>query len=160
MRYQSTVIGGAICGALCFGIWPEMWKSYGIMGGWITAAIVISICWYMNHRLGVFLIRRVRYGSIRDGLWPVPALPGLWSGFMRSLSTRCPSCLLPDRRKAGGSDAAQVKRRLNEPRQAAPRDEPRSSPCMSFSFTICPGSACRLSVSSPPSSAPSASPLS
>ena len=40
MRYLSTVIGGAICGALCFGIWPEMWKSYGIMGGWITAAVL------------------------------------------------------------------------------------------------------------------------
>jgi hypothetical protein len=54
MRYLSTVIGGAVCGALCFGIWPEMWKSYGIMGGWLTAAIVISICWYMNHWLGLF----------------------------------------------------------------------------------------------------------
>jgi hypothetical protein len=53
MRYLSTIIGGAICGALCFGIWPEMWKSYGIMGGWITATVVIGICWYMNHWLGV-----------------------------------------------------------------------------------------------------------
>ena len=46
-------MGGAICGALAFGIWPEMWKSYGIMGGWLAAAIVISICWYMNHWIGM-----------------------------------------------------------------------------------------------------------
>ncbi len=53
MKYGSTVVGAAICGALCFGVWPEMWKSYGIMGGWLTSAIVIAICWYMNHWLAV-----------------------------------------------------------------------------------------------------------
>ena len=36
-----------------FGIWPEMWKSYGIMGGWLAAAILVGICWYMNHWLGI-----------------------------------------------------------------------------------------------------------
>ena len=53
MRLFSTVIGSAICGALVFAIWPEMWKSYGIMGGWLAATILISISWYMNHWLGV-----------------------------------------------------------------------------------------------------------
>lgn len=53
MKYLSTVIGSAICGALVFGIWPEMWKSYGIMGGWLAAAILISIAWFMNHWLGI-----------------------------------------------------------------------------------------------------------
>ena len=42
MRLLTTVVGGAICGALAFGIWPEMWKSYGIMGGWLTATIVVK----------------------------------------------------------------------------------------------------------------------
>jgi len=49
----STFVGAAICGALVFGIWPEMWKTYGIMGGWLAATIIISIAWYMNHWLGV-----------------------------------------------------------------------------------------------------------
>ena len=53
MRLVSSFIGSAICGALGFGIWPEMWKSYGIMGGWLAATILISIAWYMNHWLGV-----------------------------------------------------------------------------------------------------------
>lgn len=52
MKYVTTIIGSAICGALVFGIWPEMWKSYGIMGGWLAATIVISITWFMNHWLG------------------------------------------------------------------------------------------------------------
>ena len=53
MKYLSSMTGAAICGALAFGVWPEMWKTYGIMGGWLTAMIVISIAWYMNHWVGV-----------------------------------------------------------------------------------------------------------
>ena len=30
-HYQSV-------GAACFAIWPEMWKSYGIMGGWLATS--------------------------------------------------------------------------------------------------------------------------
>ena len=53
MKLLATFIGSAVCGALVFGIWPEMWKSYGIMGGWLAATIVISVTWYMNHWLGI-----------------------------------------------------------------------------------------------------------
>jgi hypothetical protein len=53
MKFVSTAIGGAIIGALAFGIWPEMWKSYGIMGGWLASAVLVGICWYMNHWLGI-----------------------------------------------------------------------------------------------------------
>ena len=52
-KHFSTFTGAAICGAACFAIWPEMWKSYVIMGGWLAATIIISIMWYMNHWLGV-----------------------------------------------------------------------------------------------------------
>ncbi len=52
-HHASTFIGGAIVGSMAFGIWPEMWKSYGIMGGFMAATIVIGITWYMNHWLGV-----------------------------------------------------------------------------------------------------------
>ena len=62
MAKLATIIGGAICGALCFGIWPEMWKTYGILGGWLTAAVVIGICWYMNHWNGLF-------SNSADTLW-------------------------------------------------------------------------------------------
>ncbi len=53
IKHVATVTGSAICGALVFAIWPEMWKSYGIMGGWLAAAVLISIAWYMNHWSGI-----------------------------------------------------------------------------------------------------------
>jgi len=55
MKYLSMFIGAMIVGALVFGIWPEMWKSYGIMGGWLAAVIIIGLCWFMNHWLGLFI---------------------------------------------------------------------------------------------------------
>ena len=54
MKYVSMFIGAMITGALVFGIWPEMWKSYGIMGGWLASVILVGLCWYMNHWLGLF----------------------------------------------------------------------------------------------------------
>lgn len=34
-QYLSTFAGSAICGGFAFGIWPELWKTYGLMGaGW------------------------------------------------------------------------------------------------------------------------------
>lgn len=52
-RHFASFLGGAVCGALCFGLWPEMWKSYGIIGGVLAAIFAIGITWYMNHWLGV-----------------------------------------------------------------------------------------------------------
>ncbi len=77
MRYLSTVIGSAVCGALCFGVWPEMWKSYGILGGWATAAIVISICWYMNHWVG--MLRNLPGRIWVDQGWAVSAAGLAWA---------------------------------------------------------------------------------
>ena len=54
MKYVSMFIGAMIVGALVFGIWPEMWKTYGIMGGWTAAFIIVGLCWFMNHWLGIF----------------------------------------------------------------------------------------------------------
>lgn len=52
-KYLSTFIGSAICGGFCFGIWPEMWKTYGLLGGWMAAVLIIGVTWYMNHYNGV-----------------------------------------------------------------------------------------------------------
>ena len=30
-KYLSTFAGSAICGGFAFGIWPELWKTYGLM---------------------------------------------------------------------------------------------------------------------------------
>ena len=29
-HYLSTFAGSAICGGFAFGIWPELWKTYGL----------------------------------------------------------------------------------------------------------------------------------
>ncbi len=52
-QYLSTFAGSAICGGFAFGIWPELWKTYGLMGGWLAATLIIGIMWYMNHYHGL-----------------------------------------------------------------------------------------------------------
>ena len=42
-HYLSTFAGSAICGGFAFGIWPELWKTYGLMGGWLAATLIIGI---------------------------------------------------------------------------------------------------------------------
>lgn len=54
-QYLSTFAGSAICGGFAFGIWPELWKTYGLMGGWLAATLIIGIMWYMNHYNGAIL---------------------------------------------------------------------------------------------------------
>ena len=54
-KYLSTFAGSAICGGFAFGIWPELWKTYGLMGGWLAATLIIGIMWYMNHYHGAIL---------------------------------------------------------------------------------------------------------
>ncbi|MGL4293604.1 MAG: Lin0368 family putative glycerol transporter subunit [Bacteroidales bacterium] len=52
-KYLSTFVGSAICGGFAFGIWPELWKTYGLIGGWAAATLIIGIMWYMNHYNGM-----------------------------------------------------------------------------------------------------------
>ena len=54
-QYLSTFAGSAICGGFAFDIWPELWKTYGLMGGWLAATLIIGIMWYMNHYHGAIL---------------------------------------------------------------------------------------------------------
>lgn len=54
-QYLSTFVGSAVCGGFAFGIWPELWKTYGLMGGWLAATLIIGIMWYMNHYNGAIL---------------------------------------------------------------------------------------------------------
>lgn len=53
MRQLGSFIGGAIAGMLVFGIWPQMWGTYGIFGGWVAGFFIISICWFVNHYVGI-----------------------------------------------------------------------------------------------------------
>ena len=56
-QYLSTFAGSAICGGFAFGIWPELWKTYGLMGGWLAATLIIGIMWYIKHcSLSIYII--------------------------------------------------------------------------------------------------------
>ncbi len=80
-QYLSTFAGSAICGGFAFGIWPELWKTYGLMGGWLAATLIIGIMWYMNHYHGAILNPPEKYGWIRAGVSALRELPGGLSAF-------------------------------------------------------------------------------
>jgi CDP-diglyceride synthetase len=102
-----------------------MWKTYGIMGGWITAAIVISICWYMNHWMGVIWNSPGRIWV--DQGWAVAASGVAWAmvrfnaQFLHALPTIF-CCLLGG--ALAGLTATRVKRHL--PAFAPPSQTRRS----------------------------------
>lgn len=84
-HYLSTFAGSAICGGFAFGIWPELWKTYGLMGGWLAATLIIGIMWYMNHYNGAILNPPGKYGWIRAGALVLPGSLGELSAFREIL---------------------------------------------------------------------------
>ena len=100
-HYLSTFAGSAICGGFAFGIWPELWKTYGLMGGWLAATLIIGIMWYMNHYNGAILNGRKNmagsgmvYRLCRHSLGNRP-----FPGRFHSVFPGCPHfALLSDRR--------------------------------------------------------------
>ena len=81
------------------------------MGGWITAAIVISICWYMNHWLGIVWNEKGRIWV--DQGWAVSSAGIAWGmvRFNSQIRHAVPvvlCCLLGG--ALAGVAAAQVKR--------------------------------------------------
>jgi hypothetical protein len=124
MKHVSSFIGAAICGSLAFGIWPEMWKSYGIMGGWLTATIVIGIAWYLNHWLGI-----IDNGPGRlwiDQGWGVAAAGAAWAVVRFDADVRqavpvAVCCLLGG--ALGGVAAAAVRKTHPRFNTAAPQSE-------------------------------------
>ncbi|MDF2547825.1 MAG: hypothetical protein K0R93_2723 [Anaerosolibacter sp.] len=53
MKNIQTVIGGAIAGIFVMSVWGEFAESYGIVGGWIAALIIIGTMWFLNHHIGI-----------------------------------------------------------------------------------------------------------
>lgn len=52
-RFFGTFFGQAIAGAWVFGIWPLLWQTYGVFGGWLAAFVIIGTMWYLNHYVGL-----------------------------------------------------------------------------------------------------------
>ncbi|MGE5581270.1 MAG: Lin0368 family putative glycerol transporter subunit [Bacillota bacterium] len=90
MRYFGSFIGGGIAGMFVFGIWPEMWQTYGVFGGWVSGFIIISIMWFLNHYIGAIYnkpdaaavdmacgiaMAGTTWLIVKNGLSIVPAIP-------------------------------------------------------------------------------------
>ena len=125
MKHFSSLIGAAICGALVFSVWPEMWKTYGIIGGWLTAAIVISITWYMNHWVGVIdnpagklWVDQAWAVGTAGIAWALVRFQGDFTAFKSCLPTLT-LCLIGG--ALAGLAASQVRKQLN---RASEKDAP------------------------------------
>jgi hypothetical protein len=53
MKFFRGVIGYCIAGMIVMGVWGPLTDSYGIMGGFLAAFIIIGPMWYMNHYVGL-----------------------------------------------------------------------------------------------------------
>jgi hypothetical protein len=52
-KYVGTALGAAIIAAMGFSIWPVLWQTFGVMGGYLAAVLVVTVMWYLNHRCGL-----------------------------------------------------------------------------------------------------------
>jgi ABC-type antimicrobial peptide transport system permease subunit len=92
LRNLGSFVGGAIYGMLVFGIWPEMWQTYGVFGGWVAGLFVAGIGWFLNHYIGLIYNQpdaaTVDMGCgaatagtvwlmVKDGLALGPAIPSI-----------------------------------------------------------------------------------
>jgi len=53
MKFYRGVIGYCIAGMIVMSAWSPLANSYGIMGGFLAAFIIIGPMWYMNHYVGL-----------------------------------------------------------------------------------------------------------
>ena len=85
-HYLSTFAGSAICGGFAFGIWPELWKTYGLMGGWLaigSAGIAWGIVRFQGDFTQFFLAAPTLLCCLIGG-----ALAGITIWIMRSCGNR------------------------------------------------------------------------
>lgn len=76
-KYVSTAIGTAIIGAMGFAIWPVLWQTFGVMGGWLAAVLVVPVMWYLNHRCG--LIYNAEGAAWVDMAWGIAVGGVTWA---------------------------------------------------------------------------------
>lgn len=53
MKVLRAVVGYCIAGMLVMSIWDTLLAPYGVIGGFISAIIIIGPMWYLNHYKGL-----------------------------------------------------------------------------------------------------------
>lgn len=62
MKMLKTFLGCFLTGLIVQSAWGALVKSYGLIGGWFAAFIIISPMWFLNHYLGLI-------ENEKDGAW-------------------------------------------------------------------------------------------
>lgn len=62
MKLLGSLLGGAVAGIFVFAIWPPLWMTYGVFGGWIAGLVSIGPAWFLNHYVGAIY-------NPADGVW-------------------------------------------------------------------------------------------
>lgn len=53
MKNIGSILGFAIAGIFVMSVWGAFADAYGIVGGWFSGLIIISVMWFLNHHLGL-----------------------------------------------------------------------------------------------------------
>lgn len=55
MKFFRSVLGYAIAGMFVMSVWGPMasLESFGIIGGWFAAFVIIAPMWFLNHFVGL-----------------------------------------------------------------------------------------------------------
>ncbi len=80
IKHISTAIGAAIIGAMGFSIWPVLWQTFGVMGGYLASVLVVTVMFYMNHWCG--LMYNEEGAAWVDMAWGI-ALAGVTWGLVK-----------------------------------------------------------------------------
>lgn len=53
MKFLRSTLGYMIAGMIVMSVWGVLAESYGIIGGWLAALVIIGPMWFLNHFLGL-----------------------------------------------------------------------------------------------------------
>lgn len=53
MRFLRSTLGYMIAGMIVMSVWGWLAGSYGMLGGFVGAILIIGPMWYMNHYVGL-----------------------------------------------------------------------------------------------------------
>ena len=91
IKHVSTAIGAAIIGAMGFAIWPVLWQTFGVMGGYLASVLVVSVMFYMNHWCG--LMHNEEGAAWVDMAWGVAIAGVTWGLVKRDMDVHFNKCI-------------------------------------------------------------------
>lgn len=91
IKHVSTAIGAAIIGAMGFAIWPVLWQTFGVMGGYLASVLVVTVMFYMNHHCG--LMHNEEGAAWVDMAWGIAIAGVTWGLVKRDMDVHFVKCL-------------------------------------------------------------------